>query len=257
MTTDDHELHTLAGAYVLDAVSDAERGSFAAHLAGCAECRVEVDELREAAARLGTAQAVRPRPELKEQTVKAAYNTGQLAPVIAGKESRSQSGGPARARVVRRVPVLLTAAAAVVAAVAIGLGTHYADMRGQQAATGAHTVAAVLSAPDAVMRTAPVSRGGMAIVVTSRHEHMAVFIAHGLPPLPGTRRYELWLMGPGGERPAGMLTVHRKDMAGPALITGMSAGDMVGLTIEPASGSLRPTTAPVVLIGPSGAAGGP
>jgi hypothetical protein len=57
-------------------------------------------------------------------------------------------------------------------------------------------------------------------------------------------------MGPGGERPAGMLAVHRKDMAGPALITGMSAGDMVGLTVEPASGSLRPTSAPVVLIRP-------
>ena len=94
------------------------------------------------------------------------------------------------------------------------------------------------------MRTAPVSSGGMAIVVTSRREHMAVFIAHGLRPLPRTSRYELWLMGPRGERPAGMLGSDRKDMAGPALITGMSAGDMVGLTVEPASGSLRPTSAP-------------
>ena len=250
MTADDHDLHTLAGAYVLDAVSEAERSGFAAHLAGCAECRVEVDELREAAARLGTAQAVRPRPDLKEPTIRAAYNTGQLAPVIAGKDPRSQTSGSAVARQARRVPVLFTAAAAVVVAAAIGIGTHYADMQGQRAGLGAHTVAAVLSAPDAVMRTAPVSRGGVAIVVTSWHEHMAVFIAHDLPALPVTMRYELWLMGPHGERPAGMLTVHRKDMAGPVLITGMSAGDTVGLTIEPASGSLRPTTAPVVLIGP-------
>ena len=47
-----------------------------------------------------------------------------------------------------------------------------------------------------------------------------------------------------------MLTVGRKDMAGPALIKGMSPGDMVALTVEPASGSLRPTSATLVLIGP-------
>ena len=72
-TSADHDLHTLAGAYVLDAVTAEERARFAAHLAGCAECREEVGELREAAARLGTAQAVRPRPELREQAINAAY----------------------------------------------------------------------------------------------------------------------------------------------------------------------------------------
>jgi hypothetical protein len=90
----------------------------------------------------------------------------------------------------------------------------------------------------------------MAIVVTSRREHMAVFIAHGLHPLPHAMRYEIWLMGPRGERPAGMLAVHREDMAGPELITGIGSRDMVGLTVEPASGSVRPTSAPLVMIGP-------
>lgn len=248
MTTfDDHDLHTLAGAYVLDAITDEERSRFAAHLADCAGCRDEVDELREAAARLGTAHAARPRPPLRDRAIRAAYNTGQLAPVIAENEHRSQAGGA-----VRRPPVLLTAAAAAVVAAAIGIGTHYADMQGQQAQQGARTVDAVFSAPDAVMRTAPVSGGGMAIVVTSRRDHMAVFIAHGLRALPHAMRYELWLMGPRGERPAGMLSVHRKDMAGPALITRMAAGDVVGLTVEPASGSLLPTSAPLVMIGPGG-----
>lgn len=242
---DDHDLHTLAGAYVLDAINDEERSRFAAHLADCAGCRDEVDELREAAARLGTAHAVRPRPELRDLAIRAAYNTGQLAPVIAENEHRSQAGGA-----VRRRAVLLAAAAAAVVAAAIGIGTHYADMAGLRPTLGARTVDAVLSAPDAVMRTAPVSGGGMAIVVTSRRDHMAVFIAHGLRALPHAMTYELWLMGPRGERPAGMLSVHRKDMAGPTLITKMASGDMVGLTVEPASGSMHPTSAPLVVIGP-------
>jgi hypothetical protein len=79
---------------------------------------------------------------------------------------------------------------------------------------------------------------------------MAVFIAHGLRALPHAMRYEIWLMGPRGERSAGMLSVHRKDMAGPMVITGMTSHDMVGLTVEPATGSLHPTSAPLVVIGP-------
>lgn len=247
---DDHNPHTLAGAYVLDAVTDEERSRFAAHLADCVGCRGEVDELREAASRLGTAHAVRPRPELKVRAIRGACNTGQLAPVLPENGPKPPAGDRAASRWARRKPILLTAAAAALVAAAIGIGTHYADMQGQHGQP-ARTADAVLTAPDAVMRTAPVSSGGMAVVVTSRHEHMAVFIAHGLAALPHAMRYEIWLMGPGGERPAGILSVHRKDMAGPQLITGMTSHDMVALTVEPASGSLHPTSEPLVLIGPA------
>jgi len=255
MTSDDHELHTLAGAFVLDAVSDTERASFAAHLAGCAECRADVSELREAAARLGTAQAVRPRPELREQTIQAAYQTSQLAPV-AGKRTNDHGTrrppSPLARRRRRAVQAVIGTAAALAIAAGVAVGTHYADLRGQRSQQQAAIVSEVLGAPDAVMRTAPVAAGGMAIVVTSRREHMAVFFAHGLPALPRARRYEVWLMGPHGEHPAGLLSVRAKGMAGPVVIGPMSPGDMVGLTIEPASGSLRPTSAPVVVIGPKG-----
>jgi Anti-sigma-K factor rskA/Putative zinc-finger len=255
MTSDDHELHTLAGAFVLDAVSDTERASFAAHLAGCAECRADVSELREAAARLGTAQAVRPRAELREQTIQAAYQTSQLAPVTGERTNDHGTRRPPRPLTRHRrraVQAVIGIAAALAIAAGIAVGTHDADMRGQRSQRQAAMVSEVLNAPDAVMRTVPVSTGGMAIVVTSRHERMAVFFAHGLPSLPSARTYEVWLMGPHSEHPAGLLTVRAKGMAGPVVIRPMSPGDMVGLTIEPASGSLRPTSAPVVLIGPTG-----
>ena len=253
MTPADHEPHTLAGAFVLDAVSDIERASFAAHLAGCEQCRADVSELREAAARLGTAEAVRPRPELRELTIRAAYQTSQLAPV-AGKRTNDHGtrrpAGPRRPHRRRAVPAMIGTAAALAIAAGVAVGTHYADQQGQRSQRQARVVSEVLGAPDAVMRTAQVSTGGMAIVVTSRHERMGVFIAHGLPALPRARRYEVWLMGPRGEHPAGLLTVRAKGMAGPVVIGPMSPGEMIGLTVEPASGSLRPTSAPVVLIGP-------
>jgi len=246
MTSDGPDLHTLVGAYVLDAVSADERARFSAHLAGCSACRAEIGELREAAASLGTAQAVRPRPEVREAAIKAARVTGQLAPVLSRNDlTTSRRGQASGSRAIRWVAA---AAAAIAVAGGVAAGTHYADMRGQQSRPVPGTVNDVMLARDAVMRSAPVRTGGMAIVVASQRKHMAVFIAHGLRALPRTRRYELWLMGPRGERPAGLLTVRAGGMAGPAVISGVSEGDMVGLTIEPASGSLKPTSAPVVMI---------
>src|SRR5579859_4512758 len=80
MASSGNELHTLAGAYVMDAVNDFERAQFSRHLAGCPDCRFEIRELQEAAARLGTAAAVHPRSELKGQTIRAAGRISQLPP---------------------------------------------------------------------------------------------------------------------------------------------------------------------------------
>jgi anti-sigma factor RsiW len=49
------DVHSLTGAYALDAVSDVERQVFEDHLAACDPCRQEVLELRITAARLGLA----------------------------------------------------------------------------------------------------------------------------------------------------------------------------------------------------------
>src|SRR5260221_763608 len=92
MTSGDQDLHTLAGAYVLDAVSDDVRGRFAAHLAACAQCRDEVDRRRDAAARLGTAQASLPRPELRETTIRAAYFPRQAVPSAASTKLSNRAG---------------------------------------------------------------------------------------------------------------------------------------------------------------------
>ena len=63
----------------------------------------------------------------------------------------------------------------------------------------------MLNAPDAVMLTARVRAGGTATVVMSRRDRSLVFTITALPPVTGARCYQLWLMGPSGDRSAGSL----------------------------------------------------
>jgi anti-sigma factor RsiW len=257
-------LHTLVGAYVMDAVPDADRAAFERHLAGCPACREEVRGLREATARLAAASAIEPRPELREQTLQAAGRLRQVPPQVAAPEPGSlRAGRPGGLRAARQAvrlgrpgwPRVLTMAAIafaiVFAGAAIGLGLHSSSMQNRLSAAEQrdHAIAAVLTAKDAVMRTAAVSTGGTATVVMSHRERSLVFIASKLSALPASQGYELWLMGPSGDRPAGMLPPEHDGMSGPMVVSGLRAGDQVALTVEPAAGSRQPTGPPIVLVG--------
>jgi anti-sigma-K factor RskA len=245
--------HTLAGAFAMDAVPEPDRTRFERHLAGCESCRQEVRGMREATAALAAASAVRPPAALREATLRAAGQTRQFPPPVipartawAGRRGRRWPGWPPRLGV-----ALVGAAACVLAAVALvaGLMAYRMQNRLDQAQVRDHTVALVLGAPDATMMSAHVSTGGTATVVMSHRERALVFTAADLHGLPSAESYELWLTGPAGSKPAGMIAVSgRGKMAGPMVVSGLSAGDSVRLTVEPDGGSPRPTSPPIVVI---------
>lgn len=245
-------LHTLVGAYVLDAVDDDDRRQFERHLLTCEQCRDDVRGLREAAARLAVAAAITPRPELRQPTIQAAAVIRQLPPAVAGGRG---AAGPRRARwpagrLVARpwLSGLAACLAVVLAVVAVVLGLHAGAMQqrltAQQQRDSAMT--AVLGAHDAVVLTAAVSTGGTATVVMSHEARALVFTASGLARLPGVMSYELWLAGPARIASAGMLPPGHRGMSGPLVVGGLARGEQIELTVEPASGSRRPTSAPVV-----------
>jgi len=248
------EPHTLVGAYVLDAVSDSDRALFERHLAGCPACAREVAELREAATGLARAASAEPPPALIQRVLESVGHVRQLPPATGGP-SIDRIGRPAGARTLRRlapqVPARLAGALAVVllAAVAV-LGTlaQHADDEVRAAQQRAHQIAQVLNAPDAVMHTDRIKTGGTATIVMSGRDRALVFTTAGLPRLPARRCYQLWLMGPAGDRSAGMLPPPRNGMTSPVIASGLRAGDRVGLTIEPDGGTSHPTDAPILLV---------
>lgn len=245
-------LHTLVGAYALDAVTGPDRARFERHLLTCEQCRDDVRGMRETSARLAATAAMTPRPELRARTLRAATAIRQLPPVVSGQ----RAGGPAWRRRLRApagiarpwLAGVAVAVAAVLAVTAVALGLHAGAMQQRLAAQDRRDTAmmAVLGAHDAVAMTAAVSTGGTATVVMSHHARALVFTASGLARLPGAKAYELWLAGPAGAAPAGMLPADRHGMSGPMVVGGLAAGDQLELTVEPATGSHRPTSAPVV-----------
>ena len=242
------DVHTLAGPYALDAIAAPDRARFERHLAGCAECAREIASLREATARLATATAVPPPPALKARVLAAAAATRQRPPAAEpetaarGWQARTWPGRtwPGRGRLALAAGALATAAVAA-AAVVFGLSNGSMHDQLSQAQASSQQIAAVLTARDATMMTGAVKGGGTVTVVMSHARRELVFTAADLHTPPAARGYELWLIGPVGDRPVGMLPPVRHGMTGPVIAAGLRPGDHLALTAEPPGGASRPT----------------
>ncbi len=262
MRTRGARLHTLVGAYVMDAVSAADRASFERHLLTCEQCQVDVRGLREAAARLASAASVPPRPELREQTMQAAA-ADQAATSAGGRGGGQTAGGPPMDSELAAAHPWDAAARPSMAGQgrgqrgrdtggdsdrlrpAHGLDAEQAD----RSSAARRAIAAILGARDATTLTAQVSTGGRATVVMSHRADALVFIASGLARLPASKAYELWLMGPGWGQSGRHAAPGRHGMTGPMVVDGLTRGDHLAMTVEPATGARRPTSAPVVMVG--------
>ncbi len=98
------------------------------------------------------------------------------------------------------------------------------------------------------MMTTDASPRGTATVVMSHQARALVFTAARLPRLPSSQRYELWLVGSTGPRPAGMLPLPHAGMTAPVIVSGLRAGDRVALTVEPAGGARQPTPPMIIML---------
>ncbi|MGW4801727.1 anti-sigma factor [Nonomuraea sp. NPDC004297] len=145
-----------------------------------------------------------------------------------------------------RVPTVL---AALATAAAVALGVVALDARRDLGDLSARNgeLAAVLAAPDATTVRRTVATGGTGTLVISRRVGRMVFTTSGLPELPGAKGYELWLMGPDGPRPAGLLDRRPDGLTSPLVVAPLGRDARVALTIEAATGSRTPTTRPIML----------
>lgn len=225
------DIHALSGAYAVDALDDAERAEFERHLAACASCQHEVDSLQEAAGVLSAAVETAPSAQLRSSVLQAISEVRPLPPLV-----RASHVGRGRRRWAAGSLVL---AASVASAVAVS-----------QPWTNSHvsvsTVNQVMTAADVQVVRSAVAGGGSLTWYRSGSVGRAVVVSRGLKPLPSSQVYELWLQRPDRSMaPAGFLT----DGATTVVLNGQARTVLgAGITVEPAGGSEKPTTAPLALV---------
>jgi anti-sigma-K factor RskA len=238
-----HDLHSLSGAYALDALEPgAERDRFTRHLSRCQSCASEVRGFREVATAMAFAATAEPPAGLRDRVLAAAARTRQLPPEI------STHARPRRTRT--WVPWLsgVVATASIVVAVLFGFAQAHTQDELNQVRAENQAISLLLAAPDAKLLTYPVTHGGEATVVLAADRHELAVVTTGLPALPSGQVYQLWLIGKPAITSAGLLPPAKDGRTPPVLATGVVKGDTLGLTVEPAGGSAQPTTKPILAL---------
>ncbi|EDY53538.1 MULTISPECIES: anti-sigma factor [Streptomyces] len=244
--TAEEDPHQPVGAYVLHALPPNEEAAFERHLDGCPACRREVAQLAEAAARLA--------PTPAEDTAVPADLLVRVLDDISRTPQEHAPTGPPPGRRKRRLTSWALAASLAAAATFGGIAAWQAvqtdDARDQATAlrNGNNALTSVLTAPDATLHTTRLADGGSATVIVSRAADRAAFVAADLPALTGDKVYELWYAAPSGDLRPACLLPRTGDRSALVLDRPLGRTVAVGITVEPAGGSRRPTTEPLAII---------
>ena len=241
-----HDMHSLSGAYALDALeAGAERDRFARHMNRCQSCASEVRGFREVATALAFAATAEPPPELRDRVLADAARTRQLPPEVRthARPRRTRSWMP-------WVPWIsgVVATASIVVAVLFGFAQAHTQQQLNQAQAENKAISLLLSSPQVTLLRHSTTKGGVATVVLAAARHQLVVVTNGLPALPAGKVYQLWLIGKTKIVSAGLLPAATSGRTAPVLASGVVKGDTLGLTVEPAPGSAQPTTTPILAL---------
>jgi anti-sigma-K factor RskA len=211
-------------AFLLGALDPVEAAELEGHLAGCEECRTELEWLRPAVQLLPeSVQRVEAPPELRGRLMEQVRAEAESVP--APRRERRWSIGSWSLRPVVGLAALVLVVAAVTA-YAIGSGDS----------GGANTTTVVKGHSPGVVAEV-VSDGGSGTL------HLA-----NLHQLPSNKVLQAWVERDGRVVSAKTLFVPNQDGTASATIDDMEGVKTVMVTAEPRGGSVQPTSAPIVSV---------
>jgi anti-sigma-K factor RskA len=228
MTSRDHASHRDdVGAYLLGALTDPEREAFEQHLAGCPECRDELERLQPAAASLPrSVEQVQPPPGLKASLME-----------VVEREARERSGRPARRSRRLSLPRLafprpLVAAVALALGLLVGVWVADEDPRTEVASVDERRV------PGASAR----------LQLEGDGENGAILRVRRMPSLEPGRVYQAWIQRDGPIVPQPTFEVGEDGDGAVAIPDDVSDAEAVMVTREPRGGSRAPSERPLLVV---------
>jgi anti-sigma factor RsiW len=228
--TSDHEHYQEdVGAYLLGALEPAEQAAFEGHMAGCSDCRAELEELRVAADALPrSVEPFAPPPSLKRSLMEAVREDArpQRRPLLERLGIERLFAGFR--------PQLALGAVAALLVVAVVVGTQLSGGDGgNRVVTGVVDRARV---PDATATvTLPKDGSGPAQLRVT-----------GMPqPRPG-QVYEIWLKRGDQVQPGPLFNTDQGGDGAGAIPDDLEGVDAVLVTRERTGGAKKPSEAPII-----------
>ena len=219
----------LKDAYVLGALTEAERQEFEEYLASHPERQAEVEELGTVAGLLALSpQENEPPPQLRSRILEAVRGEAPHA----GEDRRSAFAWIGELLSVRNV------ALGVATLLAIGLFiwsmTLLEEVQDLQATQ---------------KRTIVLQGSGVAEKVRAEvymlADGRAVLLAENMPPVPEDRTMQIWVIEDDVPKPGGLFDPKGKVVAA-AITHPLRGADAIAVTVEPDGGSPKPTSDPML-----------
>ena len=223
------------GAYLLGALPPDELSDFEEHLASCPVCRRDVDDLQTAADALPVSVApVAPSAALKDRIMAVVESEAELLHATGARADRPPSRRTPWWRSLLR-PLPVAAAACVLVLAGLGAGLLIGDSGSQPA----RTVAAQVTGEGTADAKAQVE-------IEADHAELVV---DGMRSPGAGHVYQVWYVHEGQTEPVPAGALFDVDSAGQgaaALPGGVDDVKSVLVSVEPAGGSQKPTTQPVI-----------
>ncbi len=280
-----HDPSLFAGGAALNALDESETTHFGQHLDECATCQDELHGFLETAARLGSASAEAPPASMRAAVLAAIAVTRQVPPQPAHlAEDEEPTPGtrpqglpvsiakpdtPSAVNSTRPVSrdtgladvidlssrrrfnrMLLTAAVAVAVALAAFSAVFMLNRSGSNDAAGMRQC--IDTATDRRQEPAAAGSAGVSQVVVSASCGAALVKLSAIPaPAPGST-YQMWVIAGDEVRSVGIMDPDANGNM-PDTVAPVKVGDTaIGVTVEPAGGSKKPSGAPVITISLAG-----
>lgn len=205
------QFEELSGAYVLDAVTPAERQEAEAHLVQCAKCTHLVQDLRSAVAFLPlSVPQVNPPPSLEHRVMNAIHEDAGLTAMPTRRSRIAQAAS--RPRQQRWLPRVAVAAAVLMFCLLGGLGalnislSHQVTSLQQQLAqaTNQQHASRVITYKVEGLASAAGATGELLYFPA---QNLTVLEMQGLPPLSGNQVYQGWLLQTKDNKPVNVMSI--------------------------------------------------